>query len=192
MGFLSVLSTAHLWIKQRVQLGEPVIDATCGTGVDTLSLAELTGKHGHVYAFDIQQAAILQSKNRLTNAANYASLGHVQFVADSHSDMSKYIREEHQGHIAAVMFNLGYLPGGNQEIITEPSSTVAALQHAISLLRKGGIITCVLYPGHAGGADEAHHVELWMKNLPTSLVHVVKYEQLQRDNSPYLIALERK
>ncbi|MFD2114450.1 class I SAM-dependent methyltransferase [Paenibacillus yanchengensis] len=192
MGFLSVLSTAHLWIKQRVQVGEPVIDATCGTGVDTLALAELTGKHGFVYAFDIQQTAILQSEKRLAATPNYESLASVQFIKGSHSNMNDYIKTEHQQNIAAIMFNLGYLPGGDEQIITEPSSTIAALELAISLLRKGGIITCVLYPGHAGGAEEAQLVESWTRQLPVHLVQVVKYQQMQRERSPYLIAIERK
>ena len=41
-------------LRQVVQPGDTVIDATMGNGHDTAMLAELVGESGHVIAFDVQ------------------------------------------------------------------------------------------------------------------------------------------
>lgn len=45
------------FIREQVQPGDICIDATMGNGNDTLLLSSLCGKDGHVFAFDIQEAA---------------------------------------------------------------------------------------------------------------------------------------
>lgn len=58
MGFLSVLSFAHKLIAERLPPGGRAIDATVGTGADTLFLAKAAGPRGGVYGFDIQPQAL--------------------------------------------------------------------------------------------------------------------------------------
>lgn len=101
---------------------------------------------------------------------------------------------DHSPGIAAVMFNLGYLPGEDADpaVITKTESTLAALNAAITLLRPGGIITAVVYPGHAGGAQEAAAVESWASALPQQTGQAILYRMAQKPDSPYLIAVERK
>jgi len=192
MGFLSVLSTAHKWISERVHSGEIAIDATAGGGVDTLALLQLVGPKGTVYAFDIQQEALERTAERLEPYLLQQQIATPKLILDSHANMKRHIPEDEIGKVAAVMFNLGYLPGGNEAVITEPASTIAALESSLGLLRRGGIITCMLYPGHAGGSEEAREVENWASALPTDRAQAVIYRQLQRANSPYLIAIERR
>lgn len=188
MGFLSILSMAHKWIEERAGRGDTVIDATAGGGVDTLKLAELVGSSGLVYAFDIQQSALDRTRTRLEAAG---SLKQVRLILQDHSTMAITVGDGCAGKVAAVMFNLGYLPGGDPSVITQPASTITALQAALSLLRPGGIISCVLYPGHAGGDVEAAAVEAWATSLPIQLGQAVLYRQPQRAAAPYLIAIER-
>ncbi|WP_337099810.1 class I SAM-dependent methyltransferase [Paenibacillus sp. YIM B09110] len=193
MGFLSVLSMAHKWIAERASAGEIVIDATAGGGVDTLALAELVGQGGTVYAFDIQQEALDRTNQRLSPLADNGKKPDVRLLLENHSRMAEAVDPEAAGEVAAVMFNLGYLPGGGDHaVITEPASTLAALDAALSLLRPGGIVTCVLYPGHPGGAEEAAAVENWAAQLPQTLAQTVIYRQLQRGTAPYLIAAEKR
>lgn len=92
------------------------------------------------------------------------------------------------------MFNLGYLPSGDADknIITQPGSSIAALEASLQLLRPGGIITAVLYPGHAGGDKEAAAVESWAAAVSQKVAQSIVYRQLQRTDSPYMIALEKK
>ena len=48
------------------------IDATAGTGKDTVFLAKLVGEKGRVISMDIQEMAIEQTKKRLLKAASSA------------------------------------------------------------------------------------------------------------------------
>lgn len=191
MGFLSVLSTAHKWIAERARPGDTVIDATAGGGVDTLALAELVGPKGTVYAFDIQQEALDRTELRLSALENDGRMPNVHLRLADHAEMEPHIDSSDVGKVAAVMFNLGYLPGGDPSVITEPGSTLRALDSALALLRPGGIMTCVLYPGHPGGDAEAAAVEAWAAGLPQSIGQAVLYRQPQREAAPYLIAVER-
>jgi len=196
MGFLSVLSQAQKWIAERAGSGDVVIDATAGNGVDALALAKLVGPKGTLYAFDIQQAALQRTKERLRDHEAEGMLPDVYYFQQSHSQMIEAITSVHPEHVgaaAAVMFNLGYLPGGvDQTVVTETASTITALDAALAILRPRGIITCVLYPGHPGGADEADAVRQWACSLSQAKAQSVIYRQLQRSDSPYLIAIEKK
>lgn len=52
-------------LKMAAGEGDIVVDATMGNGHDTQFLAELVGENGHVYAFDIQESAVANTKERL-------------------------------------------------------------------------------------------------------------------------------
>jgi len=52
-------------LKNVVEKGDTVVDATCGNGYDTVFLARLVGEEGKVYAFDVQSQAIETTKDRL-------------------------------------------------------------------------------------------------------------------------------
>ncbi len=192
MGFLSVLSYAHKLVLERLDAHSGyAIDATAGTGVDTLMLAKAAGRRGQVFSFDIQQDALDRTQERL-DKEDQAKLASVQLILDSHATMSQYIPEAQHGKIQVIMFNLGYLPTGDLSIITEPESTLTALASAFDLLAIRGILTIVLYPGHAGGAEEAEAVQDWASSLPVAVAQSIIYRQLQRQDAPYLIAIEKK
>ncbi|NBD27618.1 class I SAM-dependent methyltransferase [Paenibacillus glycinis] len=206
MGFISVLGMARRLVKERVSPGDAVVDATCGNGVDTQFLAELVGPRGAVYAFDIQEAALERTRSRIEAAIggtygagapdagglHEADIRPLRLVHASHADMDKHVAEAHRGSVAAVMFNLGYLPGADQAVITEPASTLAALEAALRLLRPGGILTAVLYPGHPGGLEEAEAVAAWASSLPQPLGQAMLYRLIQKAEAPYLAAVEKK
>lgn len=193
MGFMSVLSFAHKLIMERVAhvSGAVVVDATAGTGADTLMLARAVGIKGKVFSFDIQQEALDHTAERLRKHKDEA-LAQVIPVLSSHDLMKQHIPQELHGKLRAVMFNLGYLPTGDHSIITQPSSTLPALDVSLSLLAPHGILTIMLYPGHEGGAAEAEMVQQWASSLPVSLAQCIVYRQLQREDAPYLIAVEKK
>ncbi|MDN8592530.1 16S rRNA (cytosine(1402)-N(4))-methyltransferase [Chryseobacterium mucoviscidosis] len=194
MGFLSVLSCAHQWISSRLQPGELAIDATVGTGADTLFLAQKVGKRGQVIGFDIQSEALTLAQGRIRKQEDSTQLGSISLLQLSHDRMAEAVPDTWQGNVGAVIFNLGYLPseGADSTIITKTDSTIAALQSALELLRPRGIITVVLYPGHDGGSEEADAVMEWSSALPVEQAQVVIYRQLQRKASPFLIGIEKK
>ncbi|KAF6632889.1 class I SAM-dependent methyltransferase [Paenibacillus sp. LX16] len=193
MGFLSVLSYAHQLVAARVQPGDTAIDATVGTGADTLFLAKAAGKRGRVYGFDIQQEALHCARRRLEENAS-PSLAEVSLLLQGHEQMREAVPDMLHGKVAAVMFNLGYLPseGADPTVITHTDSTLVALDAALQLLRPRGILTAVLYPGHAGGIEEADAVLQWASALPVSSGQSIIYRQLQRAASPYVVAVEKK
>lgn len=191
MGFLSVLSFAHKLVQERVRSGDAVVDATVGTGVDTLFLAQAAGETGTVYGFDIQPRALALAEERLRKAGSRAN---VRLLLRSHAELAAALPAPLHGRIAAVMFNLGYLPadGADTGVITLAETTLPALEGALAVLKPGGIATIVLYPGHEGGGAEADAVERWCAALPGTTAQAVIYRMLQKSDAPYMIALEKK
>ncbi|HEX5564587.1 MAG TPA: class I SAM-dependent methyltransferase [Sporosarcina sp.] len=179
-----VLPFSKRLISETVLPGETVVDATAGNGNDTLFLAELVGENGRVFAFDIQQAALEATANRLAELNDRAAL-----VLDSHANVDRYVK----GRIGGAMFNLGYLPYSEDlSIITKPDSTIEAIDKLLGLLKKGGIITISVYDGHEGGVEERDALLAYVKSLHQADVHVARYELLnQRKNPPFLIAIEK-
>jgi tRNA1(Val) A37 N6-methylase TrmN6 len=127
--------------------GSYAVDATCGNGRDTVFLADLVGETGRVLALDIQHEAIIKTEKRLADAG----FSHrVTLVRADHAHLDQYL----EGPVDAVMFNLGYLPGGDHNTVTRPETTLPALRAAVAALAKGGVVTVVVYTGHAGGTQE--------------------------------------
>ncbi len=145
--------------------GDIAIDATAGNGNDTAFLAGIVGDAGHVYAFDIQQPALDATLIRLKklNLENRVTL-----IRAGHETMPAHLPESLAGNVAAIFFNLGYLPRGDEKIITKPEKTLTALNHAKKLLRPGGLLSLLVYPAHAGGADEAIVVKNRIQNEITA------------------------
>lgn len=179
-----VLPFSKRLISETVLPGESVVDATAGNGNDTLFLAELVGEEGRVYAFDIQQAALEATANRLDTLNDRVTL-----ILDSHANVDQYITKS----IGGAMFNLGYLPYSEDlSIITKPDSTIEAIDKLLGMLKKGGIITISVYDGHDGGKEERDALLAYVKSLHQADVHVARYELLnQRKNPPFLIAIEK-
>lgn len=190
MGFVSVLTYAHRLVQQSAARGGIVVDATAGNGVDTLFLAHLVGAEGQVHSFDIQPTALERTRERIVNELPHAD--HVYYHLCNHAEMNQIIPQAHHGSIAAVMFNLGYLPGSDKVTTTNATSTIPALQAATELLRPFGVITTVLYTGHEGGSGEATAVETWAQSLPKQQFDVLRYQFMNRDQAPYLIAIMKK
>ncbi len=147
---------AHEVVAEVVRPGETAIDATAGNGHDTLHLARRVGERGKVIAFDVQPAAIESTRRRLEDAG---VAQRVVLWCGSHSEMADRVAPG----VAAVMFNLGYLPGADHRVITRTGETLRALEAAAGLLRPGGVLTAVCYPGHAGGDEEASAVREWIE-----------------------------
>jgi glycine oxidase len=152
---------AHEIVRSVVKSGDTAIDATAGNGHDTCFLAELVGSEGTVFAFDRQPTAIEQTQKQLASRG----LTNATLLERDHSQLQKEIPPRHHGTVAAVMFNLGYLPGGDKSVITQTGSTMVALQAALKLVRLGGVVTVLAYPGHAGGDEETLAVETLLGSL---------------------------
>ena len=179
------LDAARTYISRCDLEGELVVDATAGNGHDSVFLAQRVGEKGRVIAFDIQQAALLSTKNRLieNNLDQRVSL-----VLSGHEHAKKHVKDD----IAAAMFNLGYLPGGNHSITTCAETTIKALDVLIKKLKPGGIITLISYTGHSGGVREKNEVLAYCSKLSQTQYTVLNYEMINQINDPpSLVVMER-
>jgi predicted methyltransferase len=166
-------------LRPVIRPGDLVIDATAGNGHDTVFLAECVGPVGKVLAFDVQEAALASARERVGGSDQ------VEFFQESHARMGNHATA---GSVAVVMFNLGYLPGENHELTTESAETLRALQVATGLLKPGGVLSVICYPGHPAGAVEAVEVEAWMASLANRGWRIAKYGAIgTRRPAPFLL-----
>jgi SAM-dependent methyltransferase len=139
------------------------VDATVGNGHDTLFLARQVGRGGRVYGFDIQQAALDAATVRLHEAQAEAQ---VRLFKAGHEGMADLLPPEARGRIKAVLFNLGYLPGSDKQTVTQPDTTIVALEGILQWLAPDGVVSVLAYTGHPGGREEAECVKAWAAKLP--------------------------
>ncbi|MFM8725026.1 MAG: class I SAM-dependent methyltransferase, partial [Planctomycetaceae bacterium] len=144
---------AQTIVRRAVVAGDRLLDATAGNGQDTLFLARTFGPQ-RVLAVDLQQQAIEKTGVLL---AQHGIAG-VGLVCGDHAQELERLVEQSAaagtGDFGAVMFNLGYLPGGDHTLVTRADTTIRALTAARSLLRAGGVLTVLCYRGHDGGMEE--------------------------------------
>jgi SAM-dependent methyltransferase len=176
---------SHLLLSNFVRDGQHAVDATCGNGHDTLLLARLVGESGHAWGFDIQQQALAETGRRLADAGldNRVTLLHT-----GHEELAQHVAVP----VQAVLFNLGYLPGGDRSIITRPETTLNALEQGLQLLAPGGVVMVTVYPGHNGGSDEQATVEAWAAGLDPKTYHSWRMGQTNvSETAPYLLLAQK-
>lgn len=186
---ISLLKIAHNTLKEHIKINDIVIDATMGNGHDTLFLAQQVGPMGRVFGFDIQQAAIESTIDRLKTNSYLNSL--ISFHA-SHEAMAEKIPLPLHGKISAIMFNLGYLPGGDKSIITSICSSINALNTACSIISERGIITLIAYPGHSGGDLETVEIKTWCNQLNKNQFQVdIITSAVANETAPILFVIRK-
>lgn len=183
--FKSARHWAEELIRQAVEPGARVIDATMGNGYDTQWLAELVGESGHVYGFDIQLEAVNRTRDRLAAAGleNRATLFHA-----GHEHIAELVGES----VDAAVFNLGWLPGTDKALRTRAETTLTAVNAALDKLKEGALMTICIYPGHLEGRDELDRLIAWGRALPGEKYDVMARAYLnQSGDPPVLIAVKK-
>lgn len=196
-GLSRIVPWAQELLGEVLNPGDLVVDLTAGNGQDTLALFKLVGVTGQVIAFDIQSSALDNTRSLLETAGGQVRrsdtqqelecLAGIDLIADSHEHLGLYVRGSAQGIIA----NLGYLPGGDQAIITLSDSTLSALQQSADILAVGGRMVVAVYPGHPGGDVEADEVSNFFTSLPEPSFHVLLLKVANRPRSPFLYVAEK-
>lgn len=179
--------------------GALAVDLTAGSGRDTLFLFEQVGPAGCILSFDVQPAALQQTAELLTAAG---AAVHRHPPAAVLSPRSSGVHLFPLGHEklatvldaapAAIVANLGYLPGGDPTVTTRSASTLAALEQSCTLLAKGGRLAAVAYPGHPGGAAEALAVESFFAALDPAGWEVLRIAVPNRTAVPFLLLAEKR
>ena len=174
------LEMAHDFLAQVITKDDVVVDATMGNGHDTLFLAKLAKQ---VYAFDIQNQALEKTSQRLQEAG----LTNVELLLQGHETVDQFVTE-----VKAAIFNLGYLPSADKSIITQPQTTLEALEKLCQMLVKGGRIAIMIYYGHEGGDIERDAVMDYVSQLPQQEYTTTIYRTLnQINNPPFLVMIEK-
>lgn len=184
----TALHFSHRLLEEIIRPGDQVIDATMGNGNDTALLARLVGSTGKVYAFDVQKAAIDVTARRL---AEQQLTEQTVLFHQGHETIKETIPIETP--IRAAIFNLGYLPKSDKEIITQPETTKAAVEAILDRLTVKGRIILVVYYGHEGGQEELSAVEKLCRTLPQQTYNVLSYQFVnQANHPPVLYCIEKK
>lgn len=184
---MRIVDQAKAVLSENLNAGDWVIDATAGNGHDTLFLKQCVGEEGKVWAFDVQAQALEQTKLKLTEAGLEAG---TEYIHAGHEHLLEKISEAAQEKIAAIMFNLGYLPGGDKALITQTETTLNALNQSLEVLAPGGILSIILYPGHPGGSEEAEAVIRWGESLAKGVTFEHKKpEEIRAKRSPELVLI---
>ena len=178
----NTLRLAHDYWAEHIKKGDICVDATAGRGHDTLLLCRLTGPTGAVYAFDIQEEAIASAKALLAAAGETATL-----ITDSHANLKSYVSSA-----KCVVFNFGYLPGGDHSVCTHAESSIAAIEAALTVIEPDGFVSLCIYYGGDSGFDEKNALMEYLKALDFRAYTVMVHDFYNRPNCPPVFAVIEK
>jgi len=186
-------------VRAYVDPGDVVIDATCGNGHDTLALAEMDP--AQLYAFDAQESAVRATTNRL-EANGYRdriSSGRIIVECLRHEEMKRFLEDtagnggSADASVKVIIFNLGYLPGGDKNITTQSETTLQALQASMDLIQSDGLICITMYSGHTEGKEEKTALLSFTEALDSRKWHCAYVSMPnQRHDPPEILLITKK
>lgn len=209
-GRMTITDWVHRQLQEYVQNAEYCVDATAGKGKDTLFLCENMPRQGKVIAFDIQKEALNQAEELLQKNSYPVRTYHTEdggqdwktrlmledaqdwkarLILDGHEHMEHYILPE---SVDVMMFNLGYLPGGDHALATRSETTIAAIGQGLSLLKCGGIMSICIYSGGDSGFAECDAVLDYLKMLDARQYTVIVSNFYNKPNDPPIPVLIRR
>lgn len=184
-----IIPFAHSLLDETVSKGSVVVDATLGNGHDSLFLSELVGEDGHVYSFDIQEAAIHQSEKLFAEHG----IHNVTTIFSGHEKASEVLGKRFVESIDGCIFNLGFLPGSDKAVTTNSSTTIEAINQIFSLLKPERYIVIVIYPGHEEGQAEKNELLTYLEDFPAKQADIIRYQMVNRsEKAPFVVALFKK
>lgn len=185
MAMVDLVGLHKYFILEHLKEGDVAVDFTMGNGNDTLFLSKAVGESGRVYAFDIQEEALISTRAHLE--ANGAPENYTLICASHHR-----VKEFVDGPIKAGMFNLGYLPrSGKKAVTTMRETTMPAVEAALELLAPDGVLIVAIYPGHEEGALEGEMLREYFKGLSRFRICPSEFKILNSPSSPYFFLVEK-
>jgi hypothetical protein len=165
------------------------VDGTVGNGHDTLFLARCVGASGHVYGFDVQDQALAGTAARLKESG---CADRVTLFAAGHETIDRHVPEQVHGTVRAAMFNFGFLPGSDKQVITRPETSLIAVGKVLDILAPDGCASLMLYGGHPGGAEETAALKEMVRGLDYDRYRVLEYEFVNKPANPVALVLVQK
>ncbi len=183
---LDLMELEKSFLLRHIRLGGAAVDFTMGNGHDTAFLSKAVGADGRVFAFDIQEKALVSTARTLESEG---CPDNCTLICDSHSNVLKYVDRP----ICAGVFNLGYLPGGNnKQLTTKRPTTLEAVKAAISLLESDGGLLIAVYPGHEEGRLEGEMLTEYFSELDRKRICVACFKIVNSPTSPFFFTVEKK
>lgn len=173
----SIVEQSHDFLLPVLHRQAICIDATLGHGKDTRFFLNQNTKL--VYGFEIQEDVLIETTKTINSK-------HFKGILDGHENMDQYVQTEVDG----IIFNFGYCPGLDNQIMTQAKTSLIAIIKALNLLKTKGRMALVFYP-HEQGRQEATLIEDYLMSLSSSVYYVEKRIQLNQVGSPYLIGIEK-
>jgi hypothetical protein len=157
------------------------------------------GPEGCVAGFDIQikalESAAAMLASRGTEVTLHKEPGEPKTpVSGIHLYLADHARwtDLVDGSPKAIIANLGYLPGSDQRIATQVSTTVSALTAALKRLPMGGRLAIVCYPDHPGGGEEAEAVKDLLAEETDGSFRILRIDNYLDEKSPFLMVAEKR
>lgn len=172
-----ITAFCHHFLADYIREGSVCIDATCGNGHDTEYLCRMAGPSGKVYAFDIQKQAVQHTKERLKRAG-YEERAAIYCAGHEH--MAEYVREAAD----AIVFNFGYLPGGDHALSTRAETSLEGVRQGLDILKPGGVMSLCIYSGGDTGYEEKNALMAYLKELDPARWLVIACSYYNRKNDP--------
>ena len=180
---IDLLALHKYFILNHLREGDVAVDFTMGNGHDTEFLSKTVGESGHVYAFDIQKEAIDRTSDLLVENDRE----NVSLILDSHHKMAEYVKRAR-----AVVFNFGFLPGGDHNIYSHGDTSTKAIDAALSILEEDGFISICSYYGGDTGFEERDALLSYLENLDQKKYTVMLQSFHNRKNCPPLFIIIEK
>lgn len=181
----SVLNIVDKLIDENVFEKNIVVDATLGNGFDSIKLLKKIGPQGKLYGFDVQEEAI---QNTLINFESENLLHYNYEIYKKSHDNIDCIKEE----VDFIIYNLGYLPGGDKSITTKKETTITSISKGLNLLKANGLMVIVSYHGHIEGKEEKLALEDFLTSLDQKRYNCLKSGFINQRNSPPILYLIEK
>ena len=166
----------HRVLDEYIKEGDCCIDATMVKGGDTYYLCSKTVESGKVYAFDVQADALRQTREKL-----YKHKMNAELILDGHEHMKEYVKEM---AVSCIMFNLGYLPGGDHHLATKTNTTIQAVEAGLGMLKTGGIMSICIYSGGDSGFEERDGVLEYLSQLDDRKYFIARQDFPNKKNNP--------
>lgn len=188
--FQNHLDLVHNYLSRVLKKGDCAIDATCGNGHDTLFLVEqcLTENEGYILSMDIQRDALQAAEKKISEFFPKEIEKRVTFFHGCHSNFPITLIKN---PIKAIVYNLGYLPGGDKSITTHANTTIQSIEAACDLIDNNGIISITCYPGHPEGLIEEELILNYISKLSSFDWNCCYHQWPNRRKSPSLVLLQK-
>lgn len=182
------LRLAQRYWKEHLNLGDCAVDATCGNGHDTLYLSQLllSQPQSRIAAFDIQPTALKNTESLLSQHLSSDQMKQISFHCGSHTQIVSLPFVPR-----LIVYNLGYLPGGDKTITTKTETTLQSIKNAMEILAPDGALSITCYPGHEEGAREEKALLAYLETLSSKQWQIQYHKWINRPKSPTFLWVHR-